>query len=398
MQMNIPAVEGGSPARTSFLPFSPPDIHREEIAAVEEVLKSKWITRGERCAEFERMFSEYTGAGHAVVLNSATAGLFLCMKIAGIGAGDEVVTSPYTFAATANVILHTGAKPVFADIEEQTFCISPSEIEKRTTRKTRAVIPVHFAGHPAPLKEIRALAGEKHLLVVEDAAHAIGAELEGEKIGNGEGPAVFSFHAVKNLTTAEGGAVTSNDDELIRLLRLHSLHGQTKDAFSKLTSGGWKYDIALPGYKFNMTDIQAALGIEQLRRLEANRKKREKIARSYTEFFSQYEIARVPVVKRGVRHAWHLYPLRLDFSGLKIGRDALITALAAENISSNVHFIPLHLMSYYKKTFGFAPKDFPRAYRAYLNEVSLPLYPAMSEDDISDVIEAFSKLLRYYKK
>ncbi len=396
--MNIPAAEGGSPVRESYLPFSPPDIRKEEIAAVEEVLKSKWITRGERCAEFERLLSEYTGSGHAVVLNSATAGLFLCLKIAGIGAGDEVITSPYTFAATANVILHAGAKPVFADIDEQTFCISPSEIEKRTTRKTRAVIPVHFAGHPAHLREIRTLAGEKHLLVVEDAAHAIGAELEGEKIGNGESPAVFSFHAVKNLTTAEGGAVNSNDDELIRLLRLHSLHGQTKDAFSKLTSGGWKYDIALPGYKFNMTDIQAALGIEQLRRLEANRTKREKIAHTYSDFFNDYEIARVPMVKSGVRHAWHLYPLRLDFTGLKIDRDTLINALAAENISSNVHFIPLHLMTYYRKTFGFSPKDFPRAYRAYLNEVSLPLYPAMSEEDIRDVIEAFSKLLRYYKK
>lgn len=396
--MKIPAIEGGSPVRTSYLPFSPPDIRNEEIAAVEEVLKSKWITRGERCEKFERLLADYTGAEHAVVLNSATAGLFLCLKIPGVGAGDEVITSPYTFAATANVILHSGAKPIFADIEEPTFCISPSEIEKKITKKTRAIIPVHFAGHPAPLGEIRALAEANNLRVVEDAAHAIGAELEGEKIGNGESFSVFSFHAVKNLTTAEGGAVTSNDGEFIKLLRLYSLHGQTKDALSKLSSGGWRYDIALPGYKFNMTDIQAALGIEQLRRLEENRIKREKVAQAYSEFFRGYDFTSTPQVKSGVRHAWHLYPLRLDFSCLKIKRDALIHALAAENISSNVHFIPVHLMSYYRKTFGFVPEDFPCAFRAYLSEVSLPIYPSMSEDDTHDVMEAFSKLLRFYKK
>lgn len=396
--MSVPAIEGGCSVRESYLPFSPPDIREAEIVAVEEVLKSKWITRGGRCEEFERMLAAYTGADHAVVLNSATAGLFLCLKIARIGAGDEVITSPYTFAATANVIIHAGAKPVFADIEEKTFCISPKEIEKNITKKTRAVIPVHFAGHPAPLGEILALAGANDLLVVEDAAHAIGAEIEGKKIGSGESLSVFSFHAVKNLTTAEGGAVTSNDGEFTRLLRLYSLHGQTKDAFSKLSAGGWKYDIALPGYKFNMTDIQAALGIEQLKRLEENRSKREKIAHEYSEFFKDYDFAHIPEVKSGVRHAWHLYPLRIDFSRLKIERDALITALAAENISSNVHFIPVHLMSYYKKTFGFAPEDYPCSYRAYRSEVSLPIYPSMSTDDTQDVMEAFSKLFCFYKK
>ncbi|HEB30518.1 MAG TPA: DegT/DnrJ/EryC1/StrS family aminotransferase [Spirochaetes bacterium] len=396
--MNKPAHEGGSPVRKTFLTFAPPDIREEEILSVASVLRSKWITRGKKCEEFEKAISAYTGSRHAVVLNSATAGLFLSLKVAGTKEGDEVITTPYTFAASANVIIHTGAKPVFADIEEDTFSISPAEIEKKITKNTRAIMPVHFAGHPVEIDTIDEIAKSNDLIVVEDAAHAIGTEYKGKKIGNGDRISVFSFHAVKNLTTAEGGAVTTNDTEFAGKLKLYSLHGQTRDAYSKLLVGGWKYDIAVPGYKFNMTDIQAAIGIEQLRRLDENREKRAAVAESYSQFFKEYDFVKTPEVKSGVTHGWHLYPVVIDFNRMNIDRDTFIAALGAENIASNVHFIPVHMMSYYVKKYGYKPGDFPNAYRVYLNEVSLPIYPQMTRTDINDVLEALSKLFAFYKK
>ncbi len=396
--MQKPAIEGGTPVRKEYLPFSPPDIGEEEIKAVTEVLRFGWITTGPRCSEFEHSLCKYTGAAHAVVLSSATAGLFLCLKLHDIGEGDEVITSPYTFAATANVIIHTGARPVFADIEENTFNISPSEIEKKITPHTKAVVPVHFAGHPVLTDEIREIAEEYDLTVIEDAAHAIGASHRGKKIGNGENPAVFSFHAVKNLTTAEGGAVLTNDEHLARQLRLYALHGQTKDAYTKLQTGGWQYDIAVPGYKYNMTDLQAALGLEQLRKLNRNRKKRGAVAKRYTSFLKQYDFTLTPAAQKEVVHAWHLYPLRIDFSRLTIDRDRFIEALAAENISSNVHFIPVHAMTHYRMTYGYEPYDFPIAYNSFLREVSLPLYPGLSDTDVNQVLAALKKLFEYYGK
>jgi dTDP-4-amino-4,6-dideoxygalactose transaminase len=384
--------------RENYLPYSPPDIQDFETESVTEVLRSKWITRGVKCTEFENALADYTGAKKAVVLSSATAGLFLLLKLRGIGEGDEVITTPYTFAATANVIIHTGALPVFADIEQDGFSISPMEIEKKITSKTRAIIPVHFAGHPVHLDEIKELARIHNLFVIEDAAHAIGAAYRGRQIGNSEHGAVFSFHAVKNLTTAEGGAITTNDVDLVKKLLLYSLHGQTKDAYEKTLAGGWEYDITVPGYKFNMTDIQAAMGIEQLKRLDNNRLKREAVAKMYSDFFRQFDFVKTPFVEKDITHAWHLYPLTIDFSKLTVNRNTFIHALAAENISSNVHFKPVHIMSYYAKTFGYSAYDFPNAYNTFCNEISLPLYPLLSKKDVSDVLEAFAKLLHYYKK
>lgn len=396
--MRIPAAEGGSPVRECPLPFSPPDIGKEEVDAVVKVLRSGWITRGEQCEEFERRLCEYTGAPHAVVLSSATAGLFLSLKIAGIGEGDEVITTPYTFAATANAVLHTGAVPVLADVAAGGFHLSPEELEKKITPNTRAVIPVHFGGEPAELAEIREIAGRHGILVIEDAAHAIGASYREEKIGSGRNPSVFSFHAVKNLTTAEGGAVTTGDEEIARKLRLYSLHGQTRDAREKLLRRGWRYDIAVPGYKFNMTDLQAALGLVQLGKLDRNREKRRRIAREYDSALRNFDFMRLPAEPPWIIHARHLYPLRIDFSPLRIDRDRFIDALWSENIPVNVHYVPLHLMSFYRKRFGYTPKDFPHSYAAFLEEVSLPIYPGMTLRDISDVQEALVKLLAYYRK
>jgi len=396
--MQKPAIEGGIPVRKSPLPFSPPYIQKQEIDEVTAVLKSGWITRGRKCEEFEEALAAYTGAGACAVLSSATAGLFLSLKLYGVGPDDEVITTPYTFAATVNAILHTGARPVFADIEQKTFNISPDEVEKKITRKTKAFIPVHFAGGPARMDAIRAFATAHRIMVIEDAAHAISASYHGRKIGSGENPAVFSFHAVKNLTTAEGGAVLFNESEFIKGLKLYSLHGQTKDAYEKLKVGNWKYDITVPGYKFNMTDIQAAIGLCQLRRLDRNRERRKDIAARYTSFLQQFDFVRTPEEEPGTTHAWHIYPLCIDFSRLSIDRDAFISALGRENIAANVHFIPVHLMSYYKKTFGYRPDDFPVSYHTYLQEVTLPLYPQLTDEDVVSVLEAVEKLFTYYKK
>ncbi len=381
-----------------MLSFSPPDIGPAEIAAVTEVLKSGWITRGRVCEQLERRISDYTGALFAHCLNSATAGLFLSLKIAGIGEGDEVITTPYTFAASANVILHTGAKPVLADVEDDGFQISPEETARKVTPRTRAVIPVHFGGHPADLDAIREIARTHGLLVVEDAAHAIGAEYHGTRIGDGKNPCVFSFHAVKNVTTAEGGCVVTNDEKFHKNLRLFSLHGQTKEAYEKVRAGNWRYDIAVPGYKFNLTDLQAAIGVEQLKRVDEITKKRERIARRYTDLLRDYDIVRTPSVKEGHRCCWHLYPVLIDFSRLMIDRDRFIAALAAENISANVHYVPVHMMSWYQKTFGYKPEDFPVAYSLYRREVSLPIYPQLSFYDIDHVVEAVRKLFDHYMK
>jgi len=395
---SLPAIKGGKPVRETLLPFSPPDINNADIQAVKRVMKSKWITTGVKCREFEQALCQYTKSTHSAVLSSATGGLFLLLKINGIGPGDEVITTPYTFAATANVIIHAGAIPVFADIEEKTLNISPAEVAKKITSRTRAIIPVHFAGYPADIESLKKIAARHRLLIIEDAAHAIGASFNNTMVGNGENPCVFSFHAVKNLTTAEGGAVTTNNSELASKLKLYSLHGQTKDAWTKLQAGGWRYDITTPGYKFNMTDIQAAMGLEQLKRLDMSIKKREKIAKIYNRFLQRYDFISIPIVKENMVHARHLYPILIDFTRLNIERDEFIEALWAENITANVHYIPVHIMSFYRKTFGFKPEDFPVAYKTYLHEVSLPIFPGMKKSDTQDVLNALEKLLGYYKK
>jgi len=394
----LPAIEGGTPVRKTLLQFSPPYIKANEIKAVRKVLKSGWITTGKINLQFEKMLSDYFGTETTVTTNSATAGLFLILKIYGIGDGDEVITTPYTFAATANVIVHAGAIPVFADIEYETFNICPEEIEKKITNRTKAIIAVHYGGNPIRLDEIKSIAKRKNILLIEDAAHAIGASYNGRKIGSFGNPCIFSFHAVKNITTAEGGAITGINMEMARKLKIYSLHGQTRDAWSKINTGNWRYDIALPGYKFNMTDIQAAIGIEQLKKIDYIIKKREKIAKYYDNHLSRIPFVKTPVITEKSRPSYHLYPIRINFSKLKINRDEFINALRAENISTNVHYIPLHMMSYYKNRFQYNPEDFPISYRAYREEISLPIYPSMKLKDAEDVISAINKIISYYKK
>jgi dTDP-4-amino-4,6-dideoxygalactose transaminase len=378
--------------RLDWLPFSPPDIGQEEIDEVVDSLRSGWITTGPKTARFEQDLAGYLGCRQVIALNSATAGLFLCLKQLGIGPGDEVITTPYTFAATVNVILHCGARPVLVDVRQEDFNIDPELVERAVTGKTRAVIPVHFAGRSCDLKTIGEIAQRHGLEVIEDAAHAIGAEFGGRKVGAISRFTVFSFHAVKNLTTGEGGAIATDDEPAAEALRVMALHGMNKDAWKRFAPGGkWQYDIVLPGYKYNMMDLQAALGIHQLRKLESFIARRREIARQYRAGLSGLPGLRLPEEDRSNRQTWHLYPLLLDFDRMKIDRARFIELLAEENISANVHYQPVHLFRHYREALGHRPGDFPVAEKLSRSEVTLPLYTRLSPEDVEDVVAAVRK-------
>jgi len=382
------------PKRHAMLPFCPPDLGQEEMDEVMDSLRSGWITTGPKTAKFERELAAYVGAGQAVALNSATAGLFLCLKALGIGPGDEVITTPYTFAASVNVILHCGARPVLADVKKDDFNLDPELAAKAVTKRTRAIIPVHFAGKSCDLDAIGALAKKHGLAVIEDAAHAIGTEYKGKKIGGISRFTVFSFHAVKNATTGEGGAVTTDDAGMAEKIRVMSLHGMNKDAWKRYSPGAKvQYDIVCPGYKFNMMDLQAALGIHQLRRVEQTLERRRAIAARYREGLFGLDALTLPGEAPDGRHGRHLYPALLDLEQLAIGRDRVIELLQQENISSNIHYTPVHLFSYAREYLGYGPGDFPNAEWLGERELTLPFYNRLSEGDVDDVIAAVRKVI-----
>lgn len=386
------------PIRKELLGFSPPDITEAEIDEVADTLRSGWLTTGPKTQRFEQEFAAYVGARCCLGLGSATAGLFLGLKALDIGPGDEVITTPYTFAATVNVIIHVGAQPVLADVREDDFNIDPKQVERAVTSKTRAIIPVHFAGHPCQMDELKEIAEKHGLDIIEDAAHAIGAEYKGRRIGALSRLTVFSLHAVKNVTTGEGGMVASDDSALIEKLRVLSLHGMDKDAWRRFAPGGkWKYDIVAPGYKCNLMDIQSAIGLHQLKRAESMLDRRREIVNIYRQRLGDLDALRLPDEAAHVRHAWHLFPVAIDFSRLRINRDDFIEQLAARRITANVHYQPVHLFSYYR-SLGFKPGDYPVAERLGQSEVTLPLYTRMSDDDAEDVAAAVQDVIHTYYK
>ncbi len=395
------------------IPFSPPDITESEINAVVEVLKSGWITTGPKVKEFEEKISKYCSTEKAVALNSATAGLELTLRILDIGMGDEVITTPYTFAATSNVILHTGATPVFVDINFEDFNISVKEIEKAITKRTKAIISVDFGGLPVDFDEIKEVCKRKkslyipkrgtwqeyfdRVVLISDSAHSFGASYRGKKIGGMADFTVFSFHAVKNLTTAEGGAVTFNSinvvsaDEIYKKYKLLSLHGQNKDAYSKFNDkNSWYYEILNIGYKYNMTDVLAAIGVAQLERYEKEiLTKRREIANIYFKNLNQERII-LPIYKTEKKESsYHLFPLRIK-SLSENERNLIIQRMAEKGISLNVHFIPVVMHPAYIKL-GFNIKDYPVCYEAYKSEISLPIYSKM---ELSDAEYVSSELLK----
>jgi dTDP-4-amino-4,6-dideoxygalactose transaminase len=386
------------PRRTSYLSFSPPLIGEEEIAEVVDTLRSDWITTGPKVAQFEAEFAAAVSAPAAVAVNSCTAALHTALLANGIGAGDEVITTPLTFAATVNVVEHVGARPVLVDVERDTLTIDPTRIEAAITGRTRAILPVHYAGHPADMDPIHALARARRLLVLEDAAHAIPAAYRGRKIGSGGNPVAFSFYATKNLTTAEGGMLTGEHSFLERA-RLLSLHGLSQDAWKRYDKGGsWRYEVLAPGFKYNMTDIQAALGLWQLRKLPAFQERRRQVAQRYAEAFRSDEAFELPVQRPNVEHAWHLYVLRLRPGVLRIGRDRFIEELATRNIGTSVHFTPIHLHPYYRDKYGYNTTSFPVAYDNFQRMLSLPLNPRLSDQDVADVIDAVHDVVRGHRR
>jgi dTDP-4-amino-4,6-dideoxygalactose transaminase len=388
----------GHAIRREFLLFSPPHIGDEEINEVVDTLRSDWITTGPKTKRFEAEFRAYLGAPGALALNSCTAGLHTALVTLGVGPGDEVITTPMTFCASVNVIEHVRARPVLVDVEPDTLNINPARIEAAITPRTRAIIPVHFAGHPADLDSIHQLAEAKRLLVLEDAAHALPARYKGRLIGAGPNPVAFSFYATKNLTTGEGGMLTG-DTALLERARVVSLHGMSRDAWKRYDRGGsWQYEVLSPGFKYNMTDVQAALGLWQLRKLEHFQQRRREIALTYDQAFAGEEALEIPARRPDVEHAWHLYVLRLRPEALRIGRDQFINELADRKIGTSVHFIPVHVHPYYRDAYGYQPDDFPVAYRNYERMVSLPLHPRLTDRDVVDVIEAVYDVVRTYRR
>ena len=391
--MSASNFSNSNPVRNDFLVFGSPKIEQEEIDEVVECLKSGWIGTGPRVNEFENAFRDYIGSKHAIALNSCTAALHLSMLVSGVSIGDEVITTPMTFAATANAILHAGAKPIFVDVEKDSMNIDPSLIEKAISPKTKAILPVHFAGRPCNMDHIMEIAQKNNLLVIEDAAHAVEAKYKGKKIGNIGDMTCFSFYVTKNLVTGEGGMITTNNEEWSKKIKIRALHGMTSDARMRYANENYKhYQVIAPGFKYNMMDIQASLGIHQLKRLDKNFDRRKEIWNIYNKAFENLPVT-TPSEEKDTVHGRHLYTLLLDLDNLKISRDEFLGEIVRENIGAGVHFISLHLQPYYKETFGFKKDDFPNS--AFISErtVSIPFSAKLTEKDVQDVINAITKVL-----
>ncbi|MDD2582430.1 MAG: DegT/DnrJ/EryC1/StrS family aminotransferase [Desulfuromonadaceae bacterium] len=381
--------------RAAFLPFSIPTIGEEEINEVVDSLKSGWITTGPKVKRFEEAFKEYVGAGYAVPLTSATAGLHLTMLALKLKPGDEVITTPMTFAATVSMIVQGGGTPVLADIEPGTLNIDVHAIRRKITPRTRAIVPVHFAGQPCDMDEIFAIASEFGLSVIEDAAHAVGTEYKGARIGSLDSVSVFSFHPIKNITTGEGGMVATNDEQLAEEISLMKFHGMNREAWKRYEASGTpNYDIVMPGFKYNMMDLQAALGLHQLVKLDSFIEKRTLLANFYNEAFCDIEELVTPKeVPYEHRHAWHLYTPLVRIEKLTIDRDSFMAQLKGENIGTGLHFKAIHHHPYYRDTLGIAAGDLPNADYASERILSLPLFPLMKLDDARDVVAAVKTVI-----
>ena len=375
------------------IPFHRSAIDEAEVAAVREVMESGWLTMGPKTLEFEQAFARYVGARHAVAVSSCTAALHLALEAVGLQAQDEVLLPTTTFTATAEVVTYFGARPVFVDIDPLTMNLDPQDAARRITSRTRAIIPVHLAGQPCDMREIHSLADDHGLHVVEDAAHALPASYRGQRIGTVSGLTAFSFYATKPLATGEGGMVTTDREELANRIRLLRLHGISRDGGKLDTAeGSWDYEVVARGYKYNMTDLQAVLGLSQLSQCDARWAARCRIARRYTEAFRALEGLEAPTVREDRQSAWHLYILRLQVERLRINRDTLVRELKERGIGTSVHFIPLHLHSYYQTTYGYKAGGFPQAEREYRRCLSLPIYPTMSDKDVDRVIASVAEI------
>lgn len=385
-----------SEVRKQIVPFHRAAVGEQEAQAAADVVRSGWITMGSRTIEFEEKFAAYVGAKHAIGVCSGTAGLHLALDAIGLKQGDEVLVPTTTFTASAEVVVYFKAKPVLVDVDATSLCIDPADAERRITPRTRAIIPVHLGGHPCKMDQIHDLAKRHELRVIEDAAHSLPASYRGVRVGAISEQTAFSFYATKPITTGEGGMVTTNNDDLAARMRVMRLHGISQDAWKRYTAEGtWRYEVVDSGYKYNPTDIQSAIGIVQLGKCDAMNAERAEIASRYNKAFAGERALEVPKVEEDCETAWHLYILRLNLELMTINRAEMIEKLKERGIGTSVHFIPLHLHPYYRKTYGYRAEDFPVATREYERYLSLPIFPGMTGTQIDYVIESVLEVVKH---
>ena len=394
------AIHGGTPVRPNLLPYGRQSIEQEDIDAVAEVLRSDWITTGPKVAEFEEAVADLVGAKHAIAFSSGTAALHGAAFAAGLSEGDEAITTPLTFCATANCVLYMGATPVFADICPDTMNIDPLEVAKRITSRTKAVLPVDYAGHPADLDEILELADKHGLVVIEDAAHALGGEYKNRRVGQISHMTTFSFHPVKHVTTGEGGMVTTDDPALASRLRMFRSHGIDPEARIRegAVNGPWHYEMTELGFNYRLPDIACVLGTSQLKRLPSNIERRREIAGHYATAFANLPGVIAPQERPEARSAWHIYPIQLQLEILTASRREIFDALRAENIGVNVHYIPVHLHPYYRRMFGYEGGEYPIAEGIYERLITLPMFHGMTDGDVDAVVTAVNKTVGHYQR
>lgn len=390
------AIDGGAPVRARLLPYGRQTVTEEDIAAVVEVLRSDWITTGPKVGDFEAAFAATVGSSYAVSFSSGTAALHGAAFAAGLTAGDEAITTPLTFCATANCVLYQGATPIFADVCRDTLTIDPRDVAQRVTSRTRAVLPVDYAGHPADLDALLEIAAKRNLVVIEDACHSLGATYRHRWVGSISHMTVFSFHPVKHLTTGEGGIVTTDNAEFAERLRLFRNHGIDRSARARQAGRDWRYEMTALGYNYRLSDIGCALGLAQLPRLGRNLERRRQIAAKYRDAFRQVSGLILPESQPDVEPAWHLYPVRVDPRAISVGRDEVLAALRAEGIGANVHYAPVHLHPYYRERFGHSPGQYPIAESVSETEISLPIFHGMLDEDVDDVVTAVKKVISYW--
>ena len=391
-----PALYGGEPVRKTLLPYGRQAISERDIEAVAQVLRSDWLTTGPKVVEFEEAFAAAVGAKFAVSFSSGTAALHGAAFAAGLGLGDEAITTPMTFCATANCVLYQGASPIFADVSPDTLNLDPAQVKARVTPRTKAILPVDYAGHPADLTAMLEIAEQHGLTVIEDASHALGGEYRGRRVGQIAHMTTFSLHPVKHLTTGEGGMVTTDRADFAETLRRFRNHGISSEARQRQSAGQWHYEMVLLGFNYRLPDINCALGLSQLKGLSANLTRRRVIAARYAEQLAGLPGLILPTVRSDVNPAWHLYPVRIDGKHLTAGRAEVFRALRAENIGVNVHYVPVHLHPYYRERFAFKGGEYPIAEAAYEELLSLPMFHAMTDEDVEDVVCALGKVLRHY--
>lgn len=392
------AIDGGAPVRATLLPYGRQSIEEDDVQAVVDVLRGPYLTTGPSVDAFELAFAQRQHVPNAIAVSSGTAALHAAVGASRLGPEDEIITSPMTFCATSNAVLFEGATPVFADVSPDTLNVDPERVAARIGPRTRAILAVDFAGHPADLVALRELARQRGLFLMEDACHSLGATLDGQPSGALADLAAFSFHPVKHVATGEGGMVTAHDPEVVARLRRFRSHGIGRGAREREAAGDWFYEMSELGYNYRLSDLACALGISQLAKLDANIARRRAIVAHYVEAFAAEPALTLPPERPGARSAWHLYPVRLNLAALTVDRAHIFRALRAEGLGVNVHYIPVHLHPYYRERFGSGPGDFPVCEDAYERMISLPLFHAMTDSDLADVVEAVNKVLAHYRR